>query len=67
MSWWKRWQPSKVVITVFATELLGLWLVAGMKYVYDITLDPVDVRINMLFFTTIAAWWVDGLTRAERL
>ena len=57
------WVPAPVVVAVFATEMIGLWVVFTLKHVYDITLDPIDVRLNMLIFTTAFAWWVEVLTR----
>lgn len=59
----RRWTPGPIVVVVFVAEIIGLWAVAALKYFYDITMDPIDVRLNMLLFTTGAAWWTEWMTK----
>ena len=59
LSWWR---PGPVTIAVIVTELIGLWAVAALKWFYGLTVDPVDVRINMLVVVVAVAWTTERLT-----
>lgn len=56
------WRPGPVTIAIVVTELIGLWAIAALKWFYDIIIDPVDVRLNMLVVVVIVAWTTERLT-----
>ena len=60
---WEHIKPGRVVWAVLAAEMVGLWVVAGMEYIYQLQVNAVDMQLNMVVFSVVAAWWTDVIGR----
>jgi hypothetical protein len=60
----QRWKPGPVVVAVFISGMLGVWVVAALWIFYNVLLEPLDVALNMVIFMTATGWWTDHLGRS---
>lgn len=50
-------------MAVFVAGVIGVWVVAALWIFYGLTLEPLDVALNMAVFTTLAGWWTERMGR----
>lgn len=53
---WKRWLPTSKMTSVFLAGVIFAYGVTVIDIVYGVTLNPVDVVWNMLWFVFLAGY-----------
>jgi hypothetical protein len=57
------WKPGPVVVAVFITGVLGVWVVLSLRLYYGVSLQGIDVALNLVVFMTLSGWWTDRMGR----